>query len=82
MDISKTALLNHWEDNDDGDALGGYSVCGLYVICWDSIQAFIQVLLSTSAFSQRFSFFTVCLVQWLVQWGDRMIDTKGKMFGI
>ena len=28
-------------------------------------EAFIQALLSTAIFSQRFSFFTVCLVQWL-----------------
>ena len=28
-------------------------------------QAFIQALLSTAAFPQRFGFFTVCLVQWL-----------------
>ena len=27
-------------------------------------QNFIQALLSTAIFSQRFSFFTVCLVQW------------------
>ena len=27
-------------------------------------QAFIQVLLSTPVFPPRFSFFTVCLVQW------------------
>ena len=29
------------------------------------IQAFIQALLSTAVFLQRFSFFTICLVQWL-----------------
>ena len=29
------------------------------------LQAFIQALLSTAVFPQRFSFFTVCLVQWL-----------------
>ena len=28
-------------------------------------QAFIQAFLSTAVFPQRFSFFTVCLVQWL-----------------
>ena len=28
-------------------------------------QAFIQPLLSTAVFPQRFGFFTVCLVQWL-----------------
>ena len=28
-------------------------------------QAFIQAFLSTAIFPQRFSFFTVCLVQWL-----------------
>ena len=28
-------------------------------------QAFIQALLSTAVFPQRFGFFTVCLVQWL-----------------
>ena len=30
-----------------------------------STQAFIQAPLSTAVFPQRFSFFTVCLVQWL-----------------
>ena len=30
-----------------------------------STQAFIQALLSTAVFPQRFRFFTVCLVQWL-----------------
>ena len=43
-----------------------------------SIQAFIEALLFTGAFHQRFSFFTVCLVQWC----DPIINTKGKMFRI
>ena len=29
------------------------------------LQAFIQTLLSTAVFPQRFGFYTVCLVQWL-----------------
>ena len=32
------------------------------------VQAFIQALLSTAIFPQRFSFFTVCLFQWLQGW--------------
>ena len=30
-----------------------------------NVQAFIQALLPTAAFPKRFSFFTICLVQWL-----------------
>ena len=29
------------------------------------IQAFIQALLSTAVFPQRFGFFSICLAQWL-----------------
>ena len=36
----------------------------LSVLLWYK-QAFVQVLFSTAAFSQRFKFFTVCLIQWL-----------------
>ena len=41
------------------------------------MQAFIQALFSTALFPQRFSFFTVCLVQWHHgPWGGPMVDTK------
>ena len=36
------------------------------ILQW-GLQAFIQALLSTGVFLQRFSFFTVCLVQWLCE---------------
>ena len=41
------------------------------------MQAFIQALFSTALFPQRFSFFTVCLVQWHHgPWGGPMVDTN------
>ena len=43
-------------------------------------QAFIQALLSTAVFPQRFGFFTVCLLQWL--WVAPMVDTEKKVFWI
>ena len=43
-----------------------------------SMQVFIEAILSTAAFHQRFSFFTVCIVQWC----DPMVNTEGKMFRI
>ena len=45
-----------------------------------SYQAFIQALLSTAAFHQRFSFLTVGLVQ--SPWGIPRVDSKGKFFEI
>ena len=46
-----------------------------------SNQAFIQVLLPTTVFPQRFGFLSVCLAQWLRE-GSPMVDTEGKMFEI
>ena len=43
------------------------------------MQGFIQALLSTAVFSQRFSFFMVCL-SLLSPWGASMVSMKGKIF--
>ena len=43
-------------------------------------QAFIQALLSTVAFRQRFSFFTACIVKYW--WGAPMVGNKGKIFEV
>ena len=42
-------------------------------------QAFIEAPLSTAVFPQRFSFFTVCLVQWL-RWLALWWRPKGSLF--
>ena len=36
-----------------------------FLLLSSCMQAFIQALLSTAVFLQRFSFFTACLAQWL-----------------
>ena len=36
-----------------------------FLLLSSCVQAFIQALLSTAVFLQRFSFFTACLAQWL-----------------
>ena len=43
------------------------------------LQAFIQALFSTAVFPQRFSFFTVCLVQWFCGVAPQYAP-KGKIF--
>ena len=44
-----------------------------------AIQAFILTLLSTTTFSQRLNFFTVCQIS--ISWGA-MVDTMGKTSAI
>ena len=44
-------------------------------------QAFIQALLSTVDSPQRFSFFTVCLVQCFC-WGVPTVGTEGEILEI